>query len=122
MCDGEDASSEEAFLDAFQKEADIAERVPMELVLKPLDLRAFDDRASRVIALVELMMIAYADGFLADPEGRFLTEVAQAFGLTQRDVDALALWVARALALGSSPDPAALQGVVHDAYRLMGYR
>lgn len=122
MCDGEDASSEEAFLAAFQEEAGIAGRVPMDLVLKPLDLRAFNDQASKVIVLVELMMIAYADGFLADPEGNFLAEIAQAFGLTQQDVDTLALWVAHALALGPAPDPARFQNVVNDAYRLMGYR
>lgn len=121
MCDGEDTSQEEDMLLQLQQEMETDIKVPMAEVLGEIDVRAFSTMDARVIAMIELLMVAYTDNYVHEAEAELISDIAHRFGFSQQMLDRLVDWAGRALALGDRPDEAAYNRLVEEAYKMMGY-
>lgn len=121
MCDGEDSPEEEATLAAIQEEMEVSIDVSMDEVLGDLDVSAFNTADARIIAMLELLMLAYADNYIHEAEADLVSDLAYRFGLSQSALDRLVDWTSRALALGAQPDETRYNQLVEEAYRIMGY-
>lgn len=91
--------NEEGMLDEFKREMELRESAEIEyLELSGIE-RVFDSRKSRVVALVNLLRLGYADGAFEIEEECLLREVCKAFGLPDEEFLLLDNWVRRLLAL-----------------------
>ncbi len=99
MIDGEDDMSE---LDAFQSlksQLGLTHNPGMTAVLADTDVSAFTTYKSRVIAMLELLRMVYADDFLHDAEAGMISDISAAFGFDQEHLNALATWAMDAIEL-----------------------
>ena len=64
---------------------------PLELVDMP-NLGLFNTRASRVIVMLELYVLAFSDKYLAPEEIPVLDELAEVFGFKEADLAPLRTW------------------------------
>lgn len=91
--------NEEGMLDEFKREMEL--NVATELEYLELDgiEGIFDTRKSRLIALLNLLQLSYADGAFEIEEECLLKEISRAFDVTDDDFMLLDNWVRRLVAL-----------------------
>lgn len=91
--------NEESMLDEFKREM----AVKPEVVSDYLELDGigdiFDSRRSRIVAILNLLHLSYADGAFEIEEECLLKEVARAFGIDEDDFRGMDSWVKRLVAL-----------------------
>ncbi len=91
--------NEEGMLDEFRREMELNPAVESRyLELDGVD-STFDTRRSRIIALLNLLRLSYADGAFEIEEECLLKEVGRAFGVTDEEFRLLDNWVRRFLSL-----------------------
>lgn len=91
--------NEEGMLDEFKREMELNPGLELEyLELDGID-DVFDSRKSRVIALLNLIRLSYADGALEIEEECLLKEISRTFEVSDSDFLLLDNWVRRLLAL-----------------------
>ena len=91
--------NEEGMLDEFRREMGLHPTVEAEyLELDGVDA-TFDTRRSRIIVLLNLLRLSYADGAFEIEEECLLKEVGRAFGVTDGEFRLLDNWVRRFLSL-----------------------
>jgi tellurite resistance protein len=90
--------NEEGMLDEFKREMELNQVDVEYLELSGIE-QIFDSRKSRVIALVNLLRLGYADGAFEIEEECLLREVCKAFQLPDADFLLLENWVRRLVAL-----------------------
>ncbi len=93
--------NEEGMLSEFKAEMGYAP--DYELDYLPLDGidGVFESRASRVVAMINLLRLSYSDGAFEIEEECLLKEVSRAFELGEQEFQLLDNWVRRWLALQS---------------------
>ncbi len=99
MIDGEDDLSERQALNDLKDRLGLTANPDMTSVLADPDVSAFTDRKSRVIAMLELLTLAYADNYLHDAESDMIGTIAGDFGFGQDELNKLAGWAMSALEL-----------------------
>ncbi len=91
--------NEEGMLDEFRREMELHPA----LETKYLELEGveatFDSRRSRIIALLNLIRLSYADGAFEVEEECLLKEVCRVFGVSDAEFRLLDNWVRRFLSL-----------------------
>jgi len=91
--------NEEGMLDEFKREMELQPGGEMEyLELSGIE-KIFDTRKSRVVALLNLLRLGYADGAFEIEEECLLREVCKAFQLPDDEFLLLENWVRRLIAL-----------------------
>jgi uncharacterized tellurite resistance protein B-like protein len=91
--------NEEGMLDEFKREMELNPATEIEyLELEGIE-RIFDGRKCRVIALLNLIRLSYADGAFEIEEECLLKEISRTFEITDADFLLLDNWVRRLLAL-----------------------
>ena len=91
--------NEEGMLDELKREMDLTSAEDVEyLELSGIE-EIFDSRRSRVVALVNLLRLGYADGAFEIEEECLLREVCKAFQLPDEEFLLLENWVRRLVAL-----------------------
>ena len=91
--------NEEGMLDEFKREMELQPGSEMEyLELSGIE-KVFDTRKSRVVALLNLLRLGYADGAFEIEEECLLREVCRAFQLPDDEFLLLENWVRRLIAL-----------------------
>ena len=91
--------NEEGMLDEFKREMDLNSADDVEyLELSGIE-EIFDSHRSRVVALVNLLRLGYADGAFEIEEECLLREVCKAFQLPDEEFLLLENWVRRLVAL-----------------------
>lgn len=91
--------NEEGMLDEFKREMELHPSLQAEyLELDGID-RTFDTRKSRLIALLNLLRLSYADGAFEIEEECLLKEVSRAFEIADEEFLLLDNWVRRLIAL-----------------------
>jgi uncharacterized tellurite resistance protein B-like protein len=119
MADGEDSMEEAESLGSLKAELGGGVEAPMERVLAAVDVSAFASRSARVIAMLELLCIAYADEYMHEAEADLVGEIAESFGFTQTELDAMAMWAGRALEQRRRPTAEGERALAVEAKRLM---
>lgn len=90
---------EEGMLDEFKREMELNPAVePRYLQLEGIGA-TFDSRKSRIIALLNLIRLSYADGALEIEEECLLKEISRGFGIEDAEFKLLDNWVRRLLSL-----------------------
>ena len=91
--------NEEGMLDEFRREMELHPTVEAEyLELDGVDA-TFDTRRSRIIVLLNLLRLSYADGAFEIEEECLLKEVGRAFGVSDEEFRLLDNWIRRFLSL-----------------------
>ena len=91
--------NEEGMMDEFRREMELtALDEPEYLEIEGID-KIFDTRRSRIIALLNLLKLSYADGAFEIEEECLLKEISQAFGLPEAEFMLLDNWVRRLTSL-----------------------
>lgn len=91
--------NEEGMLDEFKREMELSPTVDAEyLELSGIE-QVFDSKKSRVVALVNLLRLGYADGAFEIEEECLLREVCRAFHVPDEEFLLLENWVRRLVAL-----------------------
>lgn len=91
--------NEEGMLDEFKREMELNPGTELDyLELDGID-GVFDSRKSRVIALLNLIRLSYADGAFEIEEECLLKEISRTFEVSDADFLLLDNWVRRLLAL-----------------------
>ena len=91
--------NEEGMLDEFKREMELQPDGEMEyLELSGIE-NVFNTRKSRVVALLNLLRLGYADGAFEIEEECLLREVCKAFQLPEEEFLLLENWVRRLIAL-----------------------
>ena len=91
--------NEEGMLDEFKREMELNPDVQAEYLELGGIEQTFDSRKSRVIALLNLLRLSYADGAFEIEEECLLKEVSRAFGVSDEEFLLLDNWVKRFCAL-----------------------
>jgi tellurite resistance protein len=91
--------NEEGMLDEFKREMDLHPATEVEYLELDGIERVFDGRKARVIALLNLIRLSYADGAFEIEEECLLKEISRTFEVTDADFLLLDNWVRRWLAL-----------------------
>ncbi len=93
--------NEEGMLDEFKREMELRPNLEVEyLELDGID-RTFDTRKARLIVLLNLLRLSYADGAFEIEEECLLKEVSRAFEISDEEFLLLDNWVRRFVALES---------------------
>lgn len=91
--------NEEGMMNEFRREMELsATEEPEYLEIEGID-QIFDTRRSRIIALLNLLKLSYADGAFEVEEECLLKEISQAFGLPDAEFLLLDNWIRRLTAL-----------------------
>ena len=91
--------NEEGMINEFRREMELTAQEELEyLEIDGID-KIFDSRRSRIIALLNLLKLSYADGAFEIEEECLLKEISQAFGLPESEFLLLDNWVRRLTAL-----------------------
>lgn len=91
--------AEEGMLDEFRREMELNPALEAEYLELDGIEAAFDTRKSRIIALLNLLRLSYADGTFEVEEECLLKEVSRAFGVEDEEFLLLDNWVRRLLSL-----------------------
>ena len=91
--------AEEGMLDEFRREMELNPALEAEYLELDGIEGAFDTRKSRIIALLNLLRLSYADGAFEVEEECLLKEVSRAFGVKDEEFLLLDNWVRRLLSL-----------------------
>ncbi len=93
--------NEEGMLSEFKAEMGYAADYELDyLPLEGID-QVFESRASRVVAMINLLRLSYSDGAFEIEEECLLKEVSRAFELGEQEFQLLDNWVRRWLSLQS---------------------
>jgi uncharacterized tellurite resistance protein B-like protein len=92
VADGEDGSDEIAVLDDLRLQLGVEDHPDMGDVLGALPTEVFDSPQARAIAMMELLVVTYVDGYLHEAESGLIGELATAFGIDQVGLNAMAEW------------------------------
>lgn len=95
LADGELTDQENALLDRLKIEMGGKAKAPPEEVFGNTNLANFSDRRSRVIVLMELLMLGHADSNFHSDEIKVIEELAKAFGVSGGDFAAISEWAKR---------------------------
>ena len=91
--------NEEGMLSEFKAEMGFAADYALDyLPLEGIDA-VFESRQSRLIVMINLLRLSYADGAFEVEEECLLKEVSRVFGLSEQEFQLLDNWVRRWLAL-----------------------
>ena len=90
--------NEEGMMDEFKREMELLHVEAEYLELGGIE-KTFDSRKSRLIVLLNLLRLSYADGAFEIEEECLLKEVSQVFGVSDEDFLLLDNWVRRYCAL-----------------------
>ncbi|MEM7099774.1 MAG: TerB family tellurite resistance protein [Pseudomonadota bacterium] len=91
--------NEEGMMNEFRREMELnALEEPEYIEIDGVD-QVFDTRQSRIIALLNLLKLSYADGAFEIEEECLLKEISQAFGLPDAEFQLLDNWIRRLNAL-----------------------
>lgn len=94
--DGEDSPEEERMLQELRAEMDIDSTIDMSrVVAQELDVGAFDSHRVRVIAALELLLLAYADEYVHEAEVQLVTDVCFAMGFNEEWLAVMGEWATR---------------------------
>jgi tellurite resistance protein len=91
--------NEEGMLDEFKREMELYPGTELEYLELDGIGETFDSRRSRMIALLNLLRLSYADGAFEIEEECLLKEVSHAFEVSDADFMLLDNWVKRLVAL-----------------------
>jgi uncharacterized tellurite resistance protein B-like protein len=91
--------NEEGMLDEFKREMDLRPNLEVEYLELDGIAAIFDSRKSRLIALLNLLRLSYADGAFEVEEECLLKEVSRAFEVSDEEFLLLDNWVRRLNAL-----------------------
>ena len=91
--------NEEGMLDEFKREMELNLATESEYLELDGIEGIFDTRKSRLIALLNLLRLSYADGAFEIEEECLLKEISRAFDVTDDDFMLLDNWVRRLIAL-----------------------
>ncbi|MCZ6459468.1 MAG: hypothetical protein O6766_08910 [Gammaproteobacteria bacterium] len=91
--------NEEGMLDEFKREMELNLATESEYLELDGIEGIFDTRKSRLIALLNLLRLSYADGAFEIEEECLLKEISRAFDITDDDFMLLDNWVRRLIAL-----------------------
>ncbi|MFP6837602.1 MAG: TerB family tellurite resistance protein [Pseudomonadales bacterium] len=91
--------NEEGMLDEFKREMDLRPNLEAEYLELDGIAATFDSRKSRLIALLNLLRLSYADGAFEVEEECLLKEVSRAFEVSDEEFLLLDNWVRRLNAL-----------------------
>ncbi len=91
--------NEEGMLDEFKREMELNVATESEYLELDGIEGIFDTRKSRLIALLNLLRLSYADGAFEIEEECLLKEISRAFDVTDDDFMLLDNWVRRLVAL-----------------------
>ena len=91
--------NEEGMLDEFKREMELNPATESEYLELDGIEGIFDTRKSRLIALLNLLRLSYADGAFEIEEECLLKEISRAFDVTDDDFMLLDNWVRRLIAL-----------------------
>ncbi len=92
VADGEDGSDEIEVLDDLRVQLGVDAHPDMGDVLGALPTAVFDSPQARAIAMMELLVVTYVDGYLHEAEAGLIGELAEAFGIDQERLNAMAEW------------------------------
>lgn len=93
--------NEEGMLDEFKREMELSPALEGEYLELDGIGAVFDTRKSRIIALLNLIRLSYADGAFEIEEECLLTEISRGFGIDNEEFKLLDNWVRRLLSLES---------------------
>ncbi len=91
--------NEEGMLDEFRREMELHPTAEAEYLELDGVGATFDTRRSRIIVLLNLIRLSYADGAFEIEEECLLKEVGRAFGVTDEEFRLLDNWIRRFLSL-----------------------
>jgi len=91
--------NEEGMLAEFKREMDLQPSVPSEYLELDGIEAIFNSRKSRLIALLNLLRLSYADGAFEIEEECLLKEISRAFAVGDDEFALLDNWVRRLIAL-----------------------
>ena len=91
--------NEEGMLDEFRREMELHPNAEAEYLELDGVGTTFDTRRSRIIVLLNLLRLSYADGAFEIEEECLLKEVGRAFGVTDEEFRLLDNWMRRFLSL-----------------------
>lgn len=91
--------NEEGMLDEFKREMELNPALEAEYLALDGIEATFNSRKSRIIALLNLLRLSYADGAFEVEEECLLKEVSRAFGVDDEQFRLLDNWVRRLLSL-----------------------
>lgn len=91
--------NEEGMLDDFKLEMGLDPSVEVDYLELDGIERTFDNRQSRIIAILNLLRLSYADGAFEVEEECLLKEVSRAFDVSDEEFLLLDNWVRRYIAL-----------------------
>lgn len=92
LADGELTDQENAQLDRLKREMGGSAKAPPEEVFGNTNLTNFSDRRARMIVLMELLALGYADNDFHADEAKVILELAKAFGVSDSDFAAASAW------------------------------
>ena len=93
--------NEEGMLNEFKREMELSPALEGEYLELDGIGATFDTRKSRIIALLNLIRLSYADGALEIEEECLLKEISRGFGVDDEEFKLLDNWVRRLLSLES---------------------
>lgn len=93
--------NEEGMLDEFKREMELNPALEGEYLELDGIGAIFDTRKARIIALLNLIRLSYADGAFEIEEECLLKEVSRGFGIDDEEFKLLDNWVRRLLSLES---------------------
>ncbi len=114
LADGDVAPEEDEALDNIKGELGDGVMAPPEEVFGSTNAAVFDNRRARVIAVLELLAMAYSDSHLHIDESAVLAEISGALEISDDELAAMSAWAKRSVA---GDDEAALRA---DAEAMMG--
>ena len=91
--------NEEGMLDEFRREMELHPTAEAEYLELDGVGATFDTRRSRIIVLLNLLRLSYADGAFEVEEECLLKEVGRAFGVADEEFRLLDNWIRRFLSL-----------------------
>jgi len=104
VADGEDGSEELETLDDLRLQLGVVEHPDMGDVLGALPLEVFDNPRARTVAMMELLVLTYVDGYLHEAEAALIGEIAENFEIGQERLNAMAEWAMDVLDLKRGGD------------------
>lgn len=99
VSDGELSVGERVMMEDMRDEMNLAPEIEAKYMRLDGIEEIFDSRRSRTIALLALVRLGYADGAFEIEEQCFLTDLCQAFEVSESDFELIQNWVRRFISL-----------------------
>lgn len=98
LADGDVAPEEDEALEGIKGELGAGIIAPPEEVFGSTNAAVFDSRRARVIAVLEVLVMAHSDQHLHIDESSVLNEICGALEISDADLEAMTAWAKRAVA------------------------